>query len=84
MENSELMDRTLLLLPFSPGDLLTNGLAYRRARAVLIMLANSRIGDPGSELLVTGAKVDELVKYGDLDPRIWFSQSCFQGVSTRH
>jgi len=78
------MDRTLLLLPYSTEDSLTNGLAYRRARAILIMLANSRMGDPERDLLLTGAKVYELIRYGDLDPRIWFNQSFLQEVTSTH
>jgi hypothetical protein len=78
------MDRTLLLMACSPLDSLSDGLAYRRARATLIMLANGRNGESGFCLHLTGAEIDGLVMYGDMDPRIWFIQSYPQEVTSPH
>jgi len=78
------MNRSLSLAAYSPFDSSENSLAQRRARIILILLANSRIGDPGIDLYLTGAKVDELVLNSALDPRILFSQSYLQSLTSSH
>jgi hypothetical protein len=76
------MNKTLLLMAHSPIDSMTNGLANRRARAILIMLANSGIGDFGTDLYMTGTMVGKLVRNGDKDPRIWFNPFCLHWLNT--
>ena len=76
------MNRSLSLTVYSPFESSEIGLAQRRARIILIMLANSRIDDPGIDLHLSGARVEELVLNSSIDPRILFNQSYLQSLAS--